>query len=52
MCLQPKEPCNGGWIDPGAVPPTRFIAALMYFAVVSATERDGKLVADLAAKCW
>jgi hypothetical protein len=33
------------------VPPAGFIAAAMYLAVMSATQWDGKLVADLAAKC-
>jgi hypothetical protein len=32
------------------MPPRGFITAVMNFAVVAATERDGEFIADLAAK--
>jgi hypothetical protein len=51
MCLQPKDPSDGGWIDPDLLPPGGFVATAMHFAVMSSTKRHRKLVADLAAKC-
>ena len=50
MRVQPQGARRGGWIDTGLVPPRRFIATAMNLTMVSATERDRELVADLAAE--
>ena len=50
MRLQPQAASSGGWIDTNLVPPRRFIATAMNLTMVSATERDRELVADLAAE--
>ena len=50
MRLQPQAASRGGWIDTSLVPPHRFVAAAMNLPMVSATERDRELVADLAAE--
>ena len=52
MRLQPQAASRGGWIDTSLVPPHRFIATAMNLTMVSATERDRELVADLAAEGW
>jgi hypothetical protein len=51
MRLQPKGASRRVRINTDLLPPNRFIAAAMDFAVMSPTEGDRKLVADLAAKC-
>jgi hypothetical protein len=51
MCLQPQGASRGGWIDTSLIPPRGFIDAAMHLAVMSAAQRNRKLVADLAAKC-
>ena len=35
------------WIDAHIVPPSGFAAAVVEFAMMGATERDGELVADI-----
>ena len=50
MRLQPQAASRGGWVNTGLVPPCRFIATTMNLTMVSATERDRELVADLAAE--
>ena len=50
MRLQPQAASRGDWIDTSLVPPHRFIATAMNLTMVSATERDRELVADLAAE--
>ena len=50
MRLQPQSARRIGWIDTGLVPPRRFIATAMNLAMVSTTERDRELIADLAAE--
>jgi hypothetical protein len=50
MCLQPKSASGDGRIDTGLIPPRRFIAAAMDFAMVPSTEGNDELIADLAAK--
>ena len=50
MALQPQHPGLGEGIDACFAPPSRFIAMAMQFAVMAAAERDGELVADLAAE--
>jgi hypothetical protein len=37
-------------VDPGRLPPAEFAARAVEFPVVGAAERDGELVADLAAE--
>jgi hypothetical protein len=50
MCLQPKSASSFGRIDMRLIPPGGFVTAAMHFAMMSATERDRELVADLAAE--
>ena len=50
MGFQPQRASDDGRIDTGLIPPRAFITAVMNFAVVAATERDGEFIADLAAK--
>src|SRR5262249_49406222 len=50
MRLPPEAASSGGWIDTNLVPLRRFIATAMDLTMVSATERDRELVADLAAE--
>ncbi len=50
MRLQPQAASYGVWIDTSLVPLRRFIATAMNLTMVSATERDRELVADLAAQ--
>jgi hypothetical protein len=50
MCCQPKASGRGEGVDTGRLPPCRFIAVPMDFAMVSTAQRDDELVADLAAK--
>ena len=50
MGFQPQRASDDGRIDTGLIPPRVFITAVMNFAVVAATERDGEFIADLAAK--
>ena len=52
MRLQPQAASRGGRVDTSLAPPCRFIAGAMNLTVVSATERDRELVADLAAERW
>ena len=51
MRLNPQGPGSGEWIDSGFAPPRGFIAVSMELAMMPATQRDGELIADLAAKC-
>src|SRR5262249_122847 len=50
-CFKPKDASRRTWIDTGGLPPDCFIAAAMDFAMMSSTQRNRKLVADLAAEC-
>jgi hypothetical protein len=50
MGFQPQRASDDGRIDTGLIPPRAFISAVMNFAVVTATERDGEFIANLAAK--
>jgi len=52
MCLQPKRAGINGWVDTGLFPPGGFVTAMMYFAMVSATEWNCELITDLAAERW
>jgi hypothetical protein len=51
MRLQPQRAGGNGRIDPNFPPPCSFVAATVDLAMVSATERDGELIADLATEC-
>ena len=46
----PKILRDFGGVDPDGSPPCALIAGVVNGAVVDATERDGELIADLAAK--
>ena len=50
MCCAPQltGACKG--IDTGPTPPRRLIAMPMQFAMMTAAERDGEFVADLAGE--
>ena len=50
MSFQPEHAGTDGRINTGFIPPTDFITTAMHLAMVSATERDRELVADLAAE--
>jgi len=50
MRLPPQFFRDRSRIDSGLLPPCRFITVTMQFAMVSAAERDGELVTDLAAE--
>ena len=51
MRLKPQRPGSREWLDGGFAPPFGFIAVAVELAMMPATQRDGKLVADLAPKC-
>ena len=48
-----KPQCAGGdsRIDPGVLPPSGFVAAMMHLAMVSSTQGNGELITDLTAEC-
>jgi hypothetical protein len=48
--LKPQRASGCGWINAGARPPNGFVATAVDVAMVPAAERDGELVADLAAE--
>jgi hypothetical protein len=50
MGFEPERAGGGGRINVRRLPPDRFIAAAMHFAMMAAAERHGKFVADLAAQ--
>jgi hypothetical protein len=50
MGLEPERTSVNGWIDAGPLPPGRFVATTMRFAMMAAAERHGELIAHLAAK--
>src|SRR5580698_3115056 len=50
MRFKPKCACIYGRVDACLVPPCSFIAVAVHFAMMAAAERDGELVADLAAE--
>jgi hypothetical protein len=51
MRLKPQAPGSGQRVDSGSAPPRGFIAVSVKLAMMTAAQRDGELVADLAAKC-
>ena len=51
MRVQPERTSRGGRIDASFLPPCRFLATAMDFAMMTAAERNGEFIADLAAEC-
>ena len=51
MRFEPQCAGGGDRIRPDVSPPGRFIATMMNFAMVSATQRDGEFIADLPPEC-
>jgi hypothetical protein len=49
VCFEPQRASGDGRIDACLFPPRRFITRAMDLAVMSPAERDGELIADLAA---
>jgi hypothetical protein len=50
MRPQPQHAGGDGWIHPSIPPPRDLIAAAVDLAMMSAAQRDGELVAHLAAE--
>jgi hypothetical protein len=50
MGLQPQRAGSDGWIDASIFPPCGFVARAMGFAMMAPAQRDGELIAHLAAK--
>ena len=50
MRLQPQHAGGDGRINPSAPPPCGFVAAAVDLAMMPAAQRDGELIADLAAE--
>jgi hypothetical protein len=50
MRLQPERASCGGRINTTLLPPCRFLATAMHFAMMSAAERYRELIANFAAK--
>jgi hypothetical protein len=50
MGFEPKSARHDLWVMPGAAPPCGLVATAMDFAMVPPAQRDGGLVADLAAQ--
>jgi hypothetical protein len=51
MRLEPQRAGRHGRIYSYLQPPGGFVATAMYFAMVPATQRDDKLIADLSTEC-
>ena len=51
MRFEPQCAGGGNRIHPGVLPPGGFIAAMMNFAMVSATQWDGEFIANLSPEC-
>ena len=50
MRFEPKRSRRAGWINISLLPPDRFVAGAMDFAVVPAAKRDRELIAHLTAQ--
>jgi hypothetical protein len=50
MGFKPQRACSAGGIEPKLLPPRRFVAVTMNFAMVSPAQWHGKFVTDLAAE--
>jgi hypothetical protein len=48
MRLQPQRAGGGGRVNASLLPPCRFVATAMDFAMMAAAERHGEFVADLS----
>jgi hypothetical protein len=51
MGFQPQRASDDGRINADLFPPSRFIATMMNFTVMPATQRDRELITDFAAEC-
>lgn len=51
MCCQPQRASRNRRINTSLLPPGSFIAAAMHLAMMPATQRDDKFIADLASEC-
>ena len=51
MSFKPQGARRGKRIDTSLLPPSDFITTTVGLAVMSPTERDRKLITDLATKC-
>jgi hypothetical protein len=51
MSFKPQGARRGNRIDTRLLPPSDFITTTVGLAVMSPTERDRKLITDLATKC-
>ena len=51
MRFEPQCAGGGGRIHPDVSPPGGFIATVMNLAMVSSTQWDGELIADLPPEC-
>jgi hypothetical protein len=49
--FKPQRTCRAGRIDGELVPPSGFVPVAMQFAMMSSAQRDGELIANLAAEC-
>jgi len=50
MGLEPQCARGDGRINTNPMPPGGFVTAMVDFAMMASTERDGELVADLATE--
>jgi hypothetical protein len=50
MGFQPQGARRDSWVNPDRPPPRGFIAATMELTMMSAAQRDGELIADLASE--
>src|SRR5262249_6262504 len=50
MCFEPQCPCTDNRVDAGPMPPSCFIAAVMNLTMMSPTEWNSELIADLATE--
>lgn len=50
MRLKPECACGNARIDPGVLPPSGFVAAVVQGAMVSSTQGNGVFIADFASK--
>jgi hypothetical protein len=46
MIFQPKLACRADWIGTDSRPPISFLDGSVWFAMMGATQRHGKFIAD------
>ena len=51
MRLEPQTSCGNVRVNPGFFPPVALVTVAMNLAMMSSTECDNPLVADLSSKC-